>query len=93
MASTVYAYAVTINCQGENHIERVNAYNVMDAFQAAVLQFCSSRNITGKSSEGATVMRVEPDYTIARRPSPDADIADQINLSGRRETGKIVPPR
>lgn len=84
--ATVYAYAVTINCQGENHIERVNAYNVMDALQAAVLQFCSSRNIAGKPSEGATVLRVEPDYTIVRRPSADSDVADQVQFFPKRHT-------
>lgn len=78
MASTVYAYAVTITCQGENHVERVNAYNVMDAFQAAVLQFCSNRNIAGKSSDGATVLRVEPDFTMVARPTMDASMVDAI---------------
>lgn len=84
--ATVYAYAVTINCQGENHTERVSAYNVMDAFQAAVLQFCASRNIAGKSSEGATVMRVEPDFTVVRKPSADSDVADQVQFFPKRHT-------
>lgn len=78
MASTVYAYAVTINCQGENHVERLNAYNVMDALQAAVLQFSTNRNLAGKSSEGMTVLRVEPDYTMVARPQMDAGMVDQI---------------
>ena len=78
MASTVYPYAVTITCQGENHVERVNAFNALDAFQMAILQFSANRNLTGKSSDGAVVLRVEPDYTMVARPQMDASMVDQV---------------
>ena len=78
MASTVYPYAVTIHCQGENHVERVNAFTALDAYQCAILQFMSNRNIAGKSADGATVIRVEPDFTMVARPTMDASMVDAI---------------
>jgi hypothetical protein len=74
---------VTITCEGENFIERVFAYSALDAMQCAILQFHASRNVAGKSVDGSRVMRVEPDFTLVKRPTADPLVADDMKIPRR----------